>query len=285
MAEPPIISVCLITYNHEKYITQAIEGVLQQQTNYKYELVIADDCSNDNTGKILNEYAGKYPDIIRLILQEKNIGPAKNWIDLITSPKGKYIAYFEGDDYWKATDKLQKQVDFLEQHEDYVACCGNAVYVRDGIEVEKVRNWSQEKVITIRDILYGNDIITGTILFRNKLSPQFYRLLKNAYAGDWILFYYLSRSGKFYYSPEILTAYRIHAEGAWNKLSLVQKLRSERNMKVIFLKDNLINRNAFILLKEIVKLNWDLMNIRIRKSIRNIFGNKVVDRVKQYKGS
>src|SRR5450631_4532338 len=120
MAEDPIISVCLITYNHEKYIGKAIESVLQQQTLFSYELIIAEDCSTDNTREIIQDYYRKYPSVIKLVLQEKNVGPENNFIDLLSAAKGKYIAYFEGDDYWIDNKKLQRQVEFLENHPEFV---------------------------------------------------------------------------------------------------------------------------------------------------------------------
>ena len=126
MTNVPLLSVCLITYNHENYIRQAIEGVLMQKVNFNWELIIAEDCSTDKTRDIILEYKKKHPDFIKLILQEKNVGPAKNWIELITKPNSKYIAYFEGDDYWTDPLKLQKQVGFLEANPDYVIHSGFA---------------------------------------------------------------------------------------------------------------------------------------------------------------
>ena len=111
--EAPLLSVCLITYNHNKYIREAIESILMQKVNFTWELIIADDFSTDGTREIVLEYKEKYPDFIKLILQEKNVGATRNWIDLIIAPKSKYIAYFEGDDYWTNPYKLQKQRDFI----------------------------------------------------------------------------------------------------------------------------------------------------------------------------
>ena len=116
----PLLSVCLITYNHANYIEQAIEGVLMQSVNFSWELIIADDFSTDGTREILLKYKEKYPNFIKLLLQEKNVGPGKNFSDLLNEPQSKYIAYFEGDDYWIDPLKLQKQVDFIESHPDYV---------------------------------------------------------------------------------------------------------------------------------------------------------------------
>lgn len=117
-----LISVCLITYNHAAFIRQAIEGVLMQKIDFPWEFIIADDKSTDGTTDILLEYQKKYPRLIKLLLQEKNVGPGKNWMDLISAPKGKYIAYIEGDDYWTDNYKLQKQVNFIEANPSYSIC-------------------------------------------------------------------------------------------------------------------------------------------------------------------
>ncbi|MDF1549683.1 MAG: glycosyltransferase, partial [Bacteroidales bacterium] len=116
------LSVCMITYNHEKYIGQAIEGVLMQKTNFDIELLIGEDFSNDNTRNICMGYKNKYPDKIKLLLREKNIGMMRNFIQTLNTCKGKYIALCDGDDYWTDPLKLQKQVDFLEANPEYALC-------------------------------------------------------------------------------------------------------------------------------------------------------------------
>ena len=112
----PLVSVKMITYNHAPYIAQAIEGVLQQKTNFPFELVIGEDCSTDGTREIVFEYQEKYPDIIRVITSDKNVGMKKNGYRTTKACRGKYVAFCEGDDYWHHPDKLQKQVDYLESH-------------------------------------------------------------------------------------------------------------------------------------------------------------------------
>src|SRR6187402_2860382 len=118
MKDSPLVSVCLITYNHKEYIVQAIESVLMQKTSFGWELIVADDYSTDGTRDILLEYQKQYPELITLILQEHNVGPAKNWMTLMEKPRTKYIAYFEGDDYWTDPLKLQKQVNVLEKNDE-----------------------------------------------------------------------------------------------------------------------------------------------------------------------
>ena len=127
----PLVSVGVMTYNHEKYIAKAIESVIMQEVNFKYEIVIAEDCSTDRTRDIVIEYQKKYPDLIRLILHEQNVGMKANSNILRRSCRGIYRANLEGDDFWIDPCKLQKQVDFLEQNQDYVAIGGNFMCVND----------------------------------------------------------------------------------------------------------------------------------------------------------
>ncbi|MFW6224817.1 MAG: glycosyltransferase family 2 protein, partial [Bacteroidota bacterium] len=125
MQNQPLVSICCITYNHEKYIREAIEGFLRQKTSFPIEVLLHDDASNDGTSSIIRAYESKYPDLIFPIYQKENqyskgvkISPTYNW----PRARGKYIALCEGDDYWTDPLKLQKQVDFLEKNEEYSMC-------------------------------------------------------------------------------------------------------------------------------------------------------------------
>jgi glycosyltransferase involved in cell wall biosynthesis len=115
------ISVCIITYNHQKFIAKAIDSVLMQSTEYNIEIILGDDCSTDCSTDICKSYEDKYKNV-RLLKRDKNIGMNANWMDTIRSANGKYIALLEGDDYWIDKYKLQKQVTFLEKNKDYVLC-------------------------------------------------------------------------------------------------------------------------------------------------------------------
>ncbi|MBE0675570.1 MAG: glycosyltransferase [Bacteroidales bacterium] len=118
----PLVSVCMITYNHEPYIRQAIESVLMQQCTVSYELVIGEDCSSDGTGAICREYASSHPNV-RLLPPENNLGMLPNFFRTMEACSGKYIAFCEGDDYWTDPQKLQKQADFLEKHTESGMVC------------------------------------------------------------------------------------------------------------------------------------------------------------------
>lgn len=119
----PVVSVRTSTYNHGPYIRQCIEGVLMQRTTFPFEFIIGEDFSTDETRKIVFEYAEKYPDIIRVITADYNVGTKANGRRCIRACRGKYIAICEGDDYWIDPLKLQKQVEFLEKNPEYGLVC------------------------------------------------------------------------------------------------------------------------------------------------------------------
>lgn len=112
----PLVSVHMITYNHEPYIARAIEGVLSQETSFPIELVVGEDCSTDRTREIALDYQQRYPDIIRVITSDENVGMCANANRVSKDCGGKYLAFCEGDDYWHHPKKLQMQVDYLESH-------------------------------------------------------------------------------------------------------------------------------------------------------------------------
>ena len=212
----PLLSVCLITYNHENFIRQAIEGVLMQKVDFDWELIIAEDCSTDNTRTIVLEYKEKYPDFIKLILQEKNVGAAKNWMDLLSAPKSKYIAYFEGDDYWTDSLKLQKQVDFLEANLEYSMCFHQVGILRNEKVEKDIISAHVPETTTILDLAKGNYIHTCSVVFRNNLFAKFPEYFKKAPVGDYFLHLLNARYGAIKCFEEVMGAYRIHNSSSWS---------------------------------------------------------------------
>ena len=124
--EEVMLSVIMTTYNHERYIAQAIESVLRQQTDFRIEIVIGEDCSTDRTRAIAEDYATQYPDAIRIITSAENVGWRKNYRRTIAAARGKYIALLDGDDYFTHRKKLQMQVDLLEANPDVGMCYGRS---------------------------------------------------------------------------------------------------------------------------------------------------------------
>ena len=165
----PLLSVIMITYNHENHISKAIESVLNQKTNFKYEIVVGEDFSTDKTRAILLKYAQENAGQFKLLLHDKNIGAMSNHILTLQECKGKYIAALEGDDYWTDEYKLQKQVDYLEQHKD-VSLVGHNFYSLHFETKEEINHPVLEKkplTFSFRGLIADNGIMTLTSVFRN----------------------------------------------------------------------------------------------------------------------
>ena len=105
----PLVSVHMVTYNHRPYIAQALEGALQQQTHFPFEVVIGEDCSTDGTRDIVFDYQKRYPELVRVITSDRNVGPNANGLRVSEACRGKYIAYCDGDDFWHHPRKLQSR--------------------------------------------------------------------------------------------------------------------------------------------------------------------------------
>jgi glycosyltransferase involved in cell wall biosynthesis len=211
------VSVCMITYNHEAYIAQAIEGVLMQQSTFPVELVIGEDCSTDRTREIVQGYAGRYPGKIRLLLNEHNLGSQANFIATLEACSAKYVALCEGDDYWTDPLKLQKQVDFLENHSDYAFCfhLTYKLYQATG-EMALDEDRVKKPYYIIDDILTAKSgISTVSVIFRNSLIQSFPTWFYKSPVGDTPLFVLLAQHGKIGFIEQPMAIYRIHDKGIW----------------------------------------------------------------------
>lgn len=237
----PLLSVCLITYNHKQYIKDAIDGVLMQKVNFSWELIIADDCSTDGTREILLEYKEKHPDFIKLILQKKNVGPAKNWNDLITAPKSKYIAYFEGDDYWIDPLKLQKQIDFLEANPEYGMCYTRAKTFEQN--KNKFSNLIGNRYIDFEHSLIANPVVALTTTFIKDLYYKYEEEIQPTQhhwkMGDYPMWLWFAYNSKIKYFEDVTGVYRVLHNSASHSNDFdktIEFLDSTQDIKCFFLK-------------------------------------------------
>ncbi|GLC87814.1 glycosyltransferase family 2 protein [Lysinibacillus piscis] len=220
MKDRPLVSVCCITYNHEKYIRESIEGFLSQKTDFDYEIIIGEDCSTDYTRGILDEYAG-LSEKIQIISSENNVGMNANLIRTIKAASGKYIAICEGDDYWTDVGKLQKQADFMEMNSEY-SFCGHTVKVLDnrtGLFSEEDwkfnHNYSGE--ININQITKEPLCHIASCFFRSNVFEQgIPDYIHQAPIMDYFLQLIASEKGKIYYLNEEMAVYRRYAEKSWS---------------------------------------------------------------------
>ena len=231
MSEKKIkVSVVVATYNQEKYIEHALSSIASQKVNFAIEVIVGDDCSTDGTAAVVKEYAARYPDIFVPVIREKSLGMTGNMMDIILRSRGEYIALLEGDDYWLDEYKLQKQADFLDAHDDYVACFGLCRIIDENDnqhpELETgLRKVNKAGEYTIKD--FESDILpgqTGTAMYRR---VDFTRIGKKfADAGfdmsdlrDIHMVLIFLSEGRIYNLGEYLSAYRYvmtSGSGSWS---------------------------------------------------------------------
>lgn len=215
----PLVSICCLTYNHENYIKETLEGFLLQDTNFPFEVLIHDDASTDKTAAIIKEFQEKYPTIIKPIFQTENQfskGVPVTRKYNFSRAQGKYIAMCEGDDYWIDPKKLQKQVDFLEENEDFgfVHTDANVYYQNKGTFKKRV-NRSNNKNLVQQDnpaeglVLDSYRIYTLTVLFRKDLLNNVdFKMFKEFKMGDLPLWFTFTKYTKFFYIDEPTAVYR-----------------------------------------------------------------------------
>lgn len=223
----PKVSVCIPTYQHAGYISQCLDSVLMQETDFEYEILVGEDGSKDGTREICIEYAEKHPEKIRLFLNDRknviyiNGRPSGRWnfVNLLRNAEGQYIALCEGDDYWTDPLKLQKQVDFLESHQECVLCFHNVFhFYEDGGKPTFLHCPSdQRQISSMKELLRESFISTCSVTFRHdalgELPEWYYKIIM----GDLPLFLLLlGNNGRAGYINETMATYRIHPSGYWS---------------------------------------------------------------------
>jgi len=229
-SELPVVSVCTITYNHERYIAQCIEGVVNQKCNFKFEMLIGEDVSKDKTRAIVEEYAARHPDIIVPLYAEKNQGAKANAAKTVTLARGKYIAFLEGDDYWTDLNKLQRQFDFLEANPEYTMCFTRVDVIDEtGNKATDPYPLFTREDFGIEDVVLAENsfIPTPTMFFRNILPRPLPDLYVNAMSGDIAMQLLLGDKGKFRCLPGKSAIYREHAGGITKTDELKKKSYGE----------------------------------------------------------
>jgi glycosyltransferase involved in cell wall biosynthesis len=221
----PKVSVAMITYNHVAFIQQAIDSILKQDTTFTFELIIGEDFSTDSTRKICEGYAEKFPEIIKLLPTEKNLGVTPNFIRTLKACNGKYIATCEGDDYWTDSLKLQKQSDFLDKNSNYAACF-HKVQVVDytgKLIRESKSSFLQNQDLSALDLMKGRVLSLSTLCFRN-IIPEYPQEFSKSPTGDNFLSSLIGNLGPAKFMDDIKpSSYRMHSNGMWSLQEKSQK--------------------------------------------------------------
>ena len=226
------VSIICLTFNHEKYISQCLEGFVMQKTNFPFEVIVHDDASTDNTPNIIKNYQEKYPNIIKPILQKVNqhsvhIPIKKTYI--FPRVNSKYIALCEGDDFWCSPDKLQKQYDILEQHPECMLCVHRVSLVKENGEPihDSIPNTTlKTSIINSKQFfhlycLYDYIFQTSCYFMRADSYKSFYinppQYLIKCKVGDVPTLLYYTSISNIYYIDEVMSCYRRFSIGSWTK--------------------------------------------------------------------
>lgn len=227
-----MFSVCVITYNQEKYIAQTLDSILNQNCRYTYEIIVGDDCSTDGTKEIIDEYASKYPAIIRPIYNEKNLGLIKNYFNVINHCKGKYIMQCAGDDWW-LPGKVANQIEFMKTHEDVGMCYGKAMVFNES-KNRYENNSIGSSQNSFDDLLAGNTIPAPTVCFRNSIFRQYiYEIVpnnKNWIMEDYPAWLWFSKESNIKYLDRDLVVYRVLENSVSHSTDPEKQVAFEKNV-------------------------------------------------------
>lgn len=238
-----MVSICSLTYNHENFLRDAMDGFLMQRVKFPVEIIIHDDASTDRTPAIIREYAQKHPGIIRPIFQAENQFSKRGIYPIVNcyrAAAGKYIATCDGDDYWTDPEKLQKQVDFLEANPGYSSCYHAREVVRDGIvrryNEDAPRDFTAEDLIAYDNVRNSREygIHSGTRMMRNLYSAETADEFEKYRHFDYLESVYLGFFGGCKFLPDIKpTIYRRHAGNSWSGHSWTRAKMKDIQMQAV----------------------------------------------------
>ena len=272
----PIVSVACLTYNHEKYLRDALDSFLMQETEFSFEIIVYDDASTDQNTQIIMEYVHRYPNIIKPIIQTVNQYSIHKRISIdfiFNEVQGKYIAFCEGDDYWTDKSKLQKQYNALEQNEELNLCLHWADLLDEptGRKTGIIGNYPvvpDFPIISFSDIVkkpYGQ-IPTASTFIRATVLPDLSKFFTESKASIFDIFLHMmaARGLGAYLIPESMSVYRVNVPGSWNDSLTKGKLNNHvfKRVEAFKVLEKYVGKNEVEILRE-ASFNSFLFILRI----------------------
>lgn len=275
MNDEILVTISCITYNHEKFIGQAIESFLMQKTNFKFEVIIHDDASTDKTQEIIKKYEKKYPNIIKPIYQKENQYSQGKKISLIINEKikGKYVALCEGDDYWTDPYKLQKQVEYMEKNPD----CGMCFHTVDEYDEKKkkiigqVKPYNSDKIVLTEEIIMGDGGFLGTnsIMYRAENMREFPKFYLECSVGDYPIQILHSTKKYAYFMTESMSAWRVNIGNSWTDKNLdnIKQKELRKDLIKMLREFNKYSNNKYekVINKRIEKWSYRIIKLNQRE--------------------
>lgn len=271
--EQIMVSICCITYNHEKYIEKTLKGFLMQEIDFKYEILIHDDASTDRTQEIIKKYQRKYPEIIKPIYQKENqYSQGKRVSNIIYSKaRGKYIALCEGDDFWIDCHKLQKQFDYMEEYPKTSMCTHQVLTLDEKSNKIKgsISPSKQSRKLTAAEIIEGGGGFLGTnsLFIKSEIIKKLPPFCNECVVGDYPLQIMAALNGEVYYMNEPMSIYRRNVPGSWTVINT----KADKSKK-IFRMNNLID-----MLNKFDEYSKNEYSNSIQKMIKKIIFERLIE--------
>lgn len=225
----------MLTYNQQEYIEQAIMSVINQRVDFDYEIIIADDCSSDDTGLICRCIAAEYPGLITLLERKHNMSLIPNFMDAYARCRGEYIAICEGDDYWTSPHKLSRQVKFLDSHPDYTIAIHRVInhYIDQG--TWSLSNGGSLSHTTIAHLSRSNYISNVSAMFHRIPAEDLPGWFNQVSTYDYPLHMLNAARGKIYYDKRSMAVYRQHSHAIWSQAGTIKKLEMARSVRALMI--------------------------------------------------
>lgn len=229
MSAVPEVSIYVQTYQHRGYIAGALDSVLSQRTPFATEIVVADDCSTDGTRELLAAYRDRHPDLIRLVLPERNVGPTEIFRRGVADLRGRYVAWLDGDDYWSDPEKLVRQVEAMDAHPGWSACFHDATVRQvDGDAPDRPYVGADVRgPLAFADLLRSNPIPSLSVMARGDHVRNLPGWVWEGLWADWLAVLAFARQGPIGYLPEAMGVYRVHRRGISSGLSRAEQLQED----------------------------------------------------------
>jgi glycosyltransferase involved in cell wall biosynthesis len=223
-----ILSVCIVTYNHERFIDECVRSVLAQETDFEFDIRIGEDRSSDATASVLHTLEAEFPHRITVKYRQQNLGAEKNFEDIVLSSDAKYVAFLEGDNCWIDPEKLQRQVDLLEAKPEVSFCFHRAQVVEQGAKDHAASGRTLPGDFTKRAqiddfLIDSNPVPLGAMVVRRSLLDEMHDWLAGLKLGDWPMCIALANKGPVEFLDRTMSIQREHKGGSWSSLGSVQR--------------------------------------------------------------
>ncbi len=287
------VSIIMLAYNIDKYVETAIKSIIQQKTTYPIQLVIAEDCSTDNTLEICTRYKKLYPDTITLIKHKKNAGLQRNFMDAHQHCEGEYIAICDGDDYWINKNKLQRMTDFMDANSDFAICFHRVINYYEENGSKSFSNGKQKQITNIVDLAKSNFITNSSSLFRRSYYPEVPEWFSQISLCDYAMHMLNAQHGKIYYFKQPMAVYRKHSKGIWSEKGAEKRINSALYVRELLLhffinQEKTYNalRNAYLnialgLIRYYHSVNNQMMVIDTRKRILQYYPEWSIEKIEE----